>query len=62
MTGRVAGVHRVLASGYKVWQKMDAILYENGGYLIPHSSIISKKLRDYTNVLINNMEIRRLQP
>eukprot|EP00973_Karenia_brevis_P086745 12027693-Karenia_brevis.AAC.1 len=48
----MAGVHRVLASGHRVCQNQDAILYGNRGYLIPHSNIISRKMREHLDFLV----------
>ena len=38
ISGRMTGLHRVLASGSRVCQGCDVILFEDGGYLMPHTS------------------------
>eukprot|EP00973_Karenia_brevis_P084592 11739224-Karenia_brevis.AAC.1 len=62
MSGRVTGVHRVLASGSKVCKGSDAILFEDGGHLFPHSSITSQKMRNYLDKLIEQHGEDELTP
>eukprot|EP00973_Karenia_brevis_P063740 8861080-Karenia_brevis.AAC.1 len=47
MSGRMTGVHHILASGPKVCKGSDATIFSDGGYLMPHSTVVSPKIRKY---------------
>ena len=51
-----------LASGSEVSQVCDAILFEDGGYLMPRNSKVSQKIREHLDKLIYRYGEEELTP
>ena len=51
-----------LASASEVCQGCDAILFEDGGYLMPHTSKVSQKIREYLDKLTNRYGVEDWTP
>eukprot|EP00973_Karenia_brevis_P075345 10466747-Karenia_brevis.AAC.1 len=58
----MTGVHGVLASGSRVCKGSDAIMFSDGGYLMPQSSVISQKVRNYLDKLVEQHGEEELTP
>ena len=52
LRGRLAPVHRVLASGTEVCKNQYAVLDRNGGILIPRDGAMGKELDEFMNKLV----------
>ena len=52
LKGRLAPVHRILASGTEICKHQYAVLDENGGMLIPHNGAMGKELNEFMNKLV----------